>query len=259
MPLIEELTPEQEALIPIYQEKWQAIAFSTRSATHPTDQARERQKVKAAIDELYTISGYSIPETLFFDSPYAALQRMELLFEMYKPLWKSIDCSDQLEPQFELYLWQELEGELFHGVGDRIHSQLYSNLAKHLQDQLRHKLTFVECARSTWDDDICSISRVVCDYIEPERWAALGCLYDFCISVLNCQHHARKWQIHQDLMPYCEWLIPYEFECVVCARPTTLCFDTDHRLHAEGGPAVEYADGYCLYSLRGRTYVPEKA
>jgi hypothetical protein len=35
--LIEKLTPEQEALIPEYQEKWRAIAFST--------QLIDRQKV----------------------------------------------------------------------------------------------------------------------------------------------------------------------------------------------------------------------
>jgi hypothetical protein len=30
MSLIESLTPEQEALIPVYREKWKAIALSTR-------------------------------------------------------------------------------------------------------------------------------------------------------------------------------------------------------------------------------------
>lgn len=29
MSLIEKLTPEQEALIPVYRQKWRAIAFST--------------------------------------------------------------------------------------------------------------------------------------------------------------------------------------------------------------------------------------
>jgi hypothetical protein len=44
MSLIEKLTPEQEALIPVYREKWRKIAFSIE----PIDRQKAAEAVKAA-------------------------------------------------------------------------------------------------------------------------------------------------------------------------------------------------------------------
>ena len=63
---INSLTPEQEALIPVYREKWRAIALSTE----PID----RQKAAEAVKTVYAAIGYKEPEILFFDSPYGALK-----------------------------------------------------------------------------------------------------------------------------------------------------------------------------------------
>jgi hypothetical protein len=43
----------------------------------------------------------------------------------------------------------------------------------------------------------------------------------------------------------------------VCDRPRILSFDNEQRLHAEGSPAIQFADGYSLYSYHGVT-LPEK-
>ena len=59
---IEKPTPEQEALIPFYQEKWRNIALSTE----PID----RQKVTSAVKKAYALIGLSVPEIIFIDSPY---------------------------------------------------------------------------------------------------------------------------------------------------------------------------------------------
>ncbi|MBW4602386.1 MAG: hypothetical protein KME29_23180 [Calothrix sp. FI2-JRJ7] len=45
--------------------------------------------------------------------------------------------------------------------------------------------------------------------------------------------------------------------CFVCERPTKLSFDDQNRLHADGEPAIEYADGFKVYSYHGTT-LPEK-
>lgn len=44
---------------------------------------------------------------------------------------------------------------------------------------------------------------------------------------------------------------------LVCDRPTKLHFDNQNRLHAEGKPAIQFADGYSLYSHHGVT-LPEE-
>jgi 16S rRNA G966 N2-methylase RsmD len=66
MSLIENLTPEQEALIPVYREKWRAIAFSTERI--------DREKAAEVVKAAYTAIGKQQPEIIFCDSPYARLK-----------------------------------------------------------------------------------------------------------------------------------------------------------------------------------------
>ncbi|WP_199295039.1 MULTISPECIES: hypothetical protein [unclassified Trichocoleus] len=61
---IEKLTPEQEALIPIYRDKWRNIAYSTE----PID----REKAAEAVKEAYNLIALSEPKIIFCDSPYTA-------------------------------------------------------------------------------------------------------------------------------------------------------------------------------------------
>lgn len=63
-PKIDRLTPEQEALIPVYQEKWRSVALSTL--------AIDRKQAAEAMKATYAFSGLSEPEIIFFDSPYGA-------------------------------------------------------------------------------------------------------------------------------------------------------------------------------------------
>lgn len=47
-------------------------------------------------------------------------------------------------------------------------------------------------------------------------------------------------------------IVMYDSVCFVSDRPTVLTVDDQGRLHNESGPAMQYADGYCLYSWKGR-------
>lgn len=63
---IEQLTAEQEALIPVYREKWRSIALSAE----PIDY----EKAKESVKEVYALIGLSQPKIVFCDSPNAALK-----------------------------------------------------------------------------------------------------------------------------------------------------------------------------------------
>ncbi len=58
------LTPEQEALIPIYHDKWRKIALSTERI--------DRQKAADAVKAAYKLIGDEEPKIIFFDSLYPA-------------------------------------------------------------------------------------------------------------------------------------------------------------------------------------------
>ncbi|MEH2274092.1 MAG: hypothetical protein V7K40_04575 [Nostoc sp.] len=66
MSLIEKLTPEEEALIPVYRQKWQKIALSTERI--------DRDKAVEVLKATYTAIGKQQPEIIFCQSPYAGLK-----------------------------------------------------------------------------------------------------------------------------------------------------------------------------------------
>ncbi|MBD2011112.1 leucine-rich repeat domain-containing protein [Microcoleus vaginatus ZQ-A3] len=61
----------------------------------------------------------------------------------------------------------------------------------------------------------------------------------------------------QQLFEECGWILPFEKICIICDRPLHIRFDAENRLHAEGEPAIAFADGYSLYFHHG-VKLPEK-
>ncbi|WP_335075181.1 hypothetical protein [Nostoc sp.] len=73
--IITELSDEQEAMLPIYREKWRSIQISTESI--------KQEKVAAVIKTAYTVSDYPEPEILFYSSPMTAIKKI-LAIENFK-------------------------------------------------------------------------------------------------------------------------------------------------------------------------------
>lgn len=94
--------------------------------------------------------------------------------------------------------------------------------------------------------------------LSSTRWIKAACLFDFCISVLGCETDLMKWEIFQSVARYLSaGVFSFKNALIGCASPTQLCFDNEQRLHAEGSPAIQFADGYSLYSYHG-VILPEK-
>jgi internalin A len=53
------------------------------------------------------------------------------------------------------------------------------------------------------------------------------------------------------LFEHCGWIFRFEKICAVSDRPRHLRFDSQNRLHAEGEPAIEFADGWNFYYYHG--------
>ena len=54
-----------------------------------------------------------------------------------------------------------------------------------------------------------------------------------------------------DLAEVCGWWAPYDDCCALQDRPIAIKFDDQRRLHCQDGPAIEYADGFTVYSWHG--------
>ncbi len=234
---IEKLTPEQEALIPVYREKWRAIALSTE----PID----RQKATVAVKAVYAALGQQEPRIIFCSSPYAGL-------------WEGLHLkrSHYLGRQMWGQLWQQIWKQL----NQKVVTQLEALLAQQLLRQLEEVL---ERQAEQWQlEEQLQLGRrklpyVLDNCINPELWVNSGSMFDVCISVLNCKHDRRAWAAFQAMGQSCSWIYPFEKTCIVCDRPTQLSIDSEQRLHAEAEPAIQFADGYTLYAYHG-VILPEK-
>ncbi|MEH1857796.1 MAG: hypothetical protein V7L21_07330 [Nostoc sp.] len=124
MSLIEKLTPEQEALIPVYREKWRAIALSTERI--------DREKAAEAVKATYVFISMEEPEIVFFDSPNAAL--ITTLSKLSQELGSSWDGSDLWG---ELYIYELPPANVCHDLVDELYKQidgeLYSLLSRLIQ------------------------------------------------------------------------------------------------------------------------------
>ena len=85
-------------------------------------------------------------------------------------------------------------------------------------------------------------------------------LTEFCISSLGVNISEKEEEIvrsQKQLFEHCGWIFSFEKFCAVCDRPRHLRFDSQNRLHAEGEPAIEFADGWKFYYYHG-VRLPEK-
>lgn len=230
--MIAELTPEQEALIPVYLEKWRSIALSTE----PID----RQKADEAVKAVYEIIGEQEPLIVFFDSPYSALTHKESLH--IKQVGKKLKSAVINK------LWKPLEIQL----GEQVDSQL-----KQWLDSRRLKIKMGSIQMSELREKL-AIKLEKHNCIRPEIWSLNCCKADFYINALNCQSDRNKdWQVLQTLLKECGWILPYRKLCIICDRPRKISLDDRGSFHAEGEPAIAFVDEFNIYAYRG-VRLPEK-
>ncbi len=233
-PTITELTPKQEALIPKYRNKWLKIALST--------QRIDEKKAKKAVKAAYQWFEKEVSEIVFVDSPYAALKELydigcdyshfSIRYDLRHPLinypYESSHNAIAIEER------TVIEREILKIV-------LEQNYNIHSQLELKED----------FDEEFLIPGEHMLGAIQTDILIAECCFYDFCISVLKLPHNQQKWKTFRNIVKHCGWIFDYNNICLVSNRPTKLSFDEQNHLHANGKPAIEYADGFKVYAHHG--------
>ncbi|MCC5625643.1 DUF6745 domain-containing protein [Nostoc sp. CHAB 5715] len=240
MSLIEKLTPEQEALIPVYWKKWRAIALSTERI--------DREKAAEVVKAAYTAIGKQQPEIIFCDSFYAGLT---MLLKKHPKLNSNNINFINLNNNLMNYIFTDLTNKNLE-LSYQLNTQLLRDLPIFNRDFVI--LEYVLEKKSKLKIKKINLDRL---WLKSQHLASHCCWVDFYVSVLNCSYSKMRWKTLQSLSRFCGWISPFEKICIVCDRPLHLRFDNQNRLHAEGEPAIEFIDGYSLYSYHGVT-LPEK-
>ncbi|MEH2207568.1 MAG: DUF6745 domain-containing protein [Nostoc sp.] len=242
MSLIEKLTPEEEALIPVYREKWQKIALSTEQI--------DREKAAEVVKAAYTAINKQDPEIIFCESPYAGLK---IIYQKLPNLsfnnLEFLSSNDKVCGYITANLTNK-DREISHQINTQIFRQLtifepsFAPQEYILKDKFPNQPKFnIYLGDRLW--------------LNFQSLANRCCHVDFYVTVLNYYYSKKRWETLQSLSRFCGWLSPFEKFCIICDRPLHLRFDNENRLHAEGEPAIEFTDGYSLYSYHGVT-LPEK-
>jgi hypothetical protein len=253
--IITELSDEQQTMLPFYRDKWRSIQVSTESI----EQAKAITVIKAA----YTVSDYPEPEILFYSSPMTAIKKI-LTIENFKVY---------LGRDIHIKFLKRVVDHLLHGIRQQLDEHLFIRLRNQIQhpefpyySTHSHPLVsyFPYTGRCLEHQLIADLDKLEFEFPDisyftnnlnrPAEWAILGCILDFCISVFNLQHDKKKWNVLQKLMQHCGLILQFEKVCIVCDRPYKLSFDQENLLHAEGEPALQFADGYSVYACHGRHY-----
>lgn len=252
--VITELTEEQEIVLRSYIEKWKAIALLTKPI--------KREKATAVIENAYKASNYSEPEVIFFGSPFAAINKtMESKFETRL----GCDISDKFSRRVYEHLLNLIKRQLaqsfFYELLDQI---LYPQYPNHLNLknnplEFNFPMGIEDCVETQIKKDLDRLKTIDLDRVEDfllglmrlPGWSIWGCMFDFCISELDLQHDRFQWQVMQELIQHCDFVLMFENVCLICDRPNKLLLDNQNQLHGEWEHALRFPDGYGVYGYHG--------
>jgi hypothetical protein len=329
MSQIRELSPEQAQQIAVYQEKWEAIALSTKRL--------DRRRAIAAVTAAYELLGRSKPEIWFINGPQDIssyfeqqsaqhiAQRLGLPLMMSQP---AVQLLEQLQPQIAPSLWQHLEQQLGNPPAQQLSFQIQTPLTLRVMEVVQQQQDLMAAVpeqmmaqawndQQTWlrsqlqqtpvgewlvdlGDTLQQQWQPIGQQLEETIWqpfwqplaealelddlgkavrtfsfSAAGllglgvgfvnqllqdaspALIDYCTAVLGCSYDARAWATLRSVVRSCGTVLAFDRTCFVMERPTFIAYDPQYRLHAEGEPALEFADGSALYAYQG-VRLPER-
>ena len=111
-----------------------------------------------------------------------------------------------------------------------------------LPTRLRQSLTsFWNRARPS-DFEHCSAGPEALDWLAP---------YEFLHDVCALRQDDGALAGLRRLAANVGWVLPHQHVCWLCDRPSVLAFDALGRLHAAGGPALAYPDGWAVHVWKG--------
>jgi len=224
-------TPEQKALIEECRHSWESLANSTKPIDAP--------KATAAVKAAYALLGLEAPEITFCSSPKEALAQIQMLQTSNKT-----EFNERLDKQVKDALCPfSLINELWSKVS---RFNIFTDRWRQLEEQLYKEFY------GYWKYSSSQVTTK--DLVQALT------LLDFYVSGLGIvlKPEAQKFfEAVKQLLAECGWIFAFENVCYVCSRPCQFRLDSKYRFHAEAESALEFPDGYKLYSYHGVT-LPEK-
>jgi hypothetical protein len=259
---ITELTPEQQALIPIIRDEWIKIALDTS----PTD----KQKAESAIRLAYSSCGLKQPhQILWFDNPLDAVN--SIVANQYTEAEDFSDFFSILEKKIVYFAIEAtveitVKNILFSDFGNisRYVSDIFDSVWDACDEQ------FIKDNRNFIESIIYGFNGRISQVEELAFYAYLQAIGVDCSELKGMWKAAKErgiWWAFKDVnfsqlrgmweaAKHCGFWWAFKDIAVATPKPSVICLDNGGRLHAEGKPAVSY-EGFNVYAYHG-VRLPEK-
>lgn len=152
---IAEISQEQEAMLPEYRQKWRSFAISTESI--------DEEKVRSVIKAAYSVSDFSEPEILFFESPFAAIQGI-FAIDDYKG-YLGHKTTTKFHKRVIHYIW--------HGIEEKFETIIFRKLRNQIHfPEFPHYWTednpIIPYFPSSYEINICMSIQLINDLVNSE-------------------------------------------------------------------------------------------
>ena len=273
MKKIEKLSVEQEARLPEFRKEW----LTTGLNTDPCD----RQATEKAIKGIYEWCGEKAPEKfIWMDSPLGCQIFLNLFKNCSKTkieetdMWANLrdnlaanlgdNLAANLGDKLWAHLWDNLAVNLAAHLEDNLAVNLGDNLAVNLQANLGANLgakLWANLGAKLGDKLKNNIKKLDLEYFNIKSWFFGGSLFSYWVAWITFAKeiglkYPDKQQKGLNLMTtLCKssfWWYPFKGFCV-CSEKPKFIFRENDRLHNVTGAAIEFRDGYKLWSIDGMT------
>ncbi len=260
---IDKLTPEQEALLPVYRDEWIKIGLSTEPADRP--------RAERAIALMYEAAGLPPPKQIVWaQSPLSALLVRDVLSKLDRAsVWDSVRDSvrdsvwDSVRASVRDSVWASVgasvRASVWASVGTSVRASVRASVWASVWDSVGTSVgdsVGASVWASVWDSVGTSVGDSVGDFVYGAHDAGFlsfyRVLHDFGL-VDQTQKMSGLWELAQSA----GWALPCNDICIVSERHSVLNRDDQGRLHCETGPAVLYHDGFSVWAWHG-TRVPRE-
>lgn len=238
---IDSLTPEQEAYLPVFRDKWMERCTQTGRCDRP--------KVEAALAKLYGAAEKQQPRVIWMDSPHGgcfAASVLEKLNAFSEDQW-----TEFLPPEFRQEPARSEEIE-------RWWVQLQSALTA--QFPANDRPTPPAVVSPQFQKVLDQVMDVTPDNIASQvRHAGYGAHDGYWVAWLRFgEYLGAVLEPHDALEAFddlCDagWWWPFEHVVVASERPQLASWDANSRLDSTTGPALQYYDNFALYAIGGVT------
>src|SRR3990167_539743 len=236
---ITEITPEERARFPEWVEKWTAIGLCTEEADRATfEDAARRCYGYAGLQPPKRIIWVESPLTVCVAGPMAAAMLAQPVGQSKAPPKASCATMPPSQVHQNLTALIAHEPPVLHEAALRATREATGQVTR---EPAQEALT--QAVRSSWYH-----------IIGGQFWAAWPAYTSFYREVLDLDLPGDLWdrdRAYADTVKSACWWWPHPEFIVVSNRPAVIRRNAQGQLHRDGGPAIQFRDGWSLYALNG--------